>query len=243
MVPGPSPVEDPLALYADPRRTGVSGCWVMANMVAGLDGSAAVHGRVGALSGPSDAALFERMRALADVVLVGAETVRREGYGALRLPADLETARREEGRTPLRVAVVSASLDLAPDLPLFRDVDREHPPIIVTTARSDRSKLDELPVEVIVAGESMVDPALALAALAARQLRIVLCEGGPQLLGTVIAANLLDEYLLTLAPLIGGDRLPVVDTTDITELHMFDLAHVAEEDGSLFLRFLRRGDR
>jgi riboflavin biosynthesis pyrimidine reductase len=98
-------------------------------------------------------------------------------------------------------------------------------------------------VEVIVAGTTRVEPARALSELAERHLRVVLCEGGPQLLGAVIAAGLLDEYLLTLAPLVGGDRLPVIDTTGMTELHRFDLAHVAEEDGSLFLRFLRRGER
>jgi len=214
----------------------------MANMVAGLDGSAAVQGRVGPLSTGPDARLFERMRTLADVVLVGAETVRREGYG-VRLPADVEATRREAGRAPLRVAVVSASLELADDLPLFRDADADHRPIVLTTALSDRAKLDGVPVEVIVAGDSRVDPARALTELAARHLPVVLCEGGPQLLGAVIAADMLDEYLLTLTPLIGGDRLPVVDTTDIAQLHRFDLAHVAEEDGSLFLRYLRRGGR
>jgi riboflavin biosynthesis pyrimidine reductase len=100
-----------------------------------------------------------------------------------------------------------------------------------------------LPAEVIVAGDSRVDPVRALAELSARNLSVVLCEGGPRLLGTFIAADLLDEYLLTLAPLVGGDPLPVVDTTDIHELRHFKLVHVAEEGGSLFLRFLRDGDR
>jgi riboflavin biosynthesis pyrimidine reductase len=241
MVPA-APIDDPLELYAglrEPISPDVP--WVVANMVAGLDGSAAVHGRVGALSSPRDAELFERMRALADVVLVGAETVRREGYGVLELPADLAAARRRDGRAPLRVAVVSASLDFPAGLPLFGDPDPERVPIVITTAHSDRSKLAGLPAEVVVAGVSRVEPAQALRELAARGVRVVLCEGGPQLLGAIIAGGLLDEYLLTLAPLVGGDRLPVVDTTSITELHRFELAHVAEEDGSLFLRFLRRG--
>jgi riboflavin biosynthesis pyrimidine reductase len=239
MVPEATAVDDPLALYADLRASATSrDCWVMANMVAGLDGSAAVHGRVGALSSPEDAQLFERMRGLADVVLVGAETVRRERYGPVRRPDGLDA-----GRAPLRIAVVSASLELPADLPLFRDTSPDRLPIIVTTGRSDLSKLEDLPVEVIVAGRTRVDPERALSELAARELRVVLCEGGPRLLGTLIAVDLLDEYLLTLAPLVGGDRLPVVDTSEMTELRAFDLIHVAEEDGSLFLRFLRRGAR
>jgi riboflavin biosynthesis pyrimidine reductase len=48
----------------------------MANMVAGSDGSAAVEGRVGVLSGPRHKELFERVRGRADVVVVGAETIR-----------------------------------------------------------------------------------------------------------------------------------------------------------------------
>jgi len=242
MAPQPATFEDPLIPYVGAsREPPPEGCWLMANMVAGLDGTASVQGRVGALSGPRDAQLFERMRGLADVVLVGAETVRREGYGPLRLPADLAAARRDAGREQPRLAVVSASLQLSADLPLFRDADPDAPPIVLTTSSSDLTRLDGLAAEVIVAGTSRVDPIEALAHLARRGLRLVLCEGGPRLLGGMIAADLLDEYFLTLTPLIGGDRLPVVDTSDMAELRTFELAHVAEEDGSLFLRYVRGG--
>jgi len=243
MVPGAVPIDDPLSLYAGSRSPAQpDGCWVVANMVAGLDGSAAVNGRVGALSSPRDAQLFERMRAIADVVLVGAETVRRERYGTLRRPDDIDNGPGQD-RPQLRTAVVSASLDLPGDLPLFRDADSECPPIVITTEQSHLEKLRDLPVEVITAGASQIDLRRALMELTARNLQVVLCEGGPRLLGAVIASDLLDEYLLTLAPLVGGDRLPVIDTTDMTQLHTFQLAHVAEEDGSLFLRFLRDGSR
>ncbi|HEY1917546.1 MAG TPA: dihydrofolate reductase family protein [Streptosporangiaceae bacterium] len=84
-----APVPDALAVYAEVSRVRPDGgCWVMANMVGGLDGTTAIGGRVGALSTPPDAQLFRRIRALADVVLVGAETVGREGYGSVRVPAD-----------------------------------------------------------------------------------------------------------------------------------------------------------
>jgi riboflavin biosynthesis pyrimidine reductase len=240
MVPEPTPVDDPLSPYASTERTPVAGgCWVMANMVAGLDGSAAVRGRVGALSSPRDKELFERVRALADVVLVGAETIRRERYGPPTLPSDLAAARRSAGRSQPRLAMVSGSLNVDPTLPLFTDAVDGQRPIVVTTARSDRSRLDGLPVEVIVAGEARVDLATTLSELGRRGLPLVLCEGGPQLLGELIGADLLDEYFLTLAPVVGGDRLPVVDTSAMRELRSFRLAHVAEEESSLFLRYLR----
>src|SRR6478752_6724615 len=94
-------VEDPLTLYRDVARVprpGGPGCWVMANMVAGLDGCAAVGGRVAVLSGAVDRALFLAMRSLADVVLVGASTVREEGYGPVRLTEAQQAARRAAGR-------------------------------------------------------------------------------------------------------------------------------------------------
>ena len=91
-------VADPLAPYAEVDRTrGPGPCWVMGHMVGGLDGSAAIAGRVGALSTAPDAELFRLMRTLADVVLVGAQTVRQEGYGPVRLPADRVAAREAAG--------------------------------------------------------------------------------------------------------------------------------------------------
>src|SRR3546814_16098672 len=82
-----SDVPDTLVPYLGVDRTrGPHECWVTAHMVAGLDGTAAINGRVGALSTVPDQALFPRMRPIADVVLVGAEKVRREGAGPVRLP-------------------------------------------------------------------------------------------------------------------------------------------------------------
>ena len=68
----------------------------MGHMVGGLDGSAAIGGRVGDLSTAPDAQLFVLMRALADVVLVGAQTVRSERYGVVRLPPEQVAARLSE---------------------------------------------------------------------------------------------------------------------------------------------------
>lgn len=225
-----------------PRR---SATWVLANMVAGLDGTAAAEGRVASLSGPRDHELFLRLRDLADVVLVGAETVRRERYGPVR-PSPGSTP--GPGFEPARLAVVSASLDLSPDLPLFAEADRARPPLVFTTAATAATATTAstaagaagrraLPAEVVVAGEVQVDPALVLRELGGRGLSTVLCEGGPTLLGTLLEADLLDEYCLTVSPVVGGDPLPVVNTTAMSALRHFRLAHVLEEDGALFLRY------
>jgi riboflavin biosynthesis pyrimidine reductase len=233
------PVLDVLDPYIHLDRPCSGACWVMSNMVGGLDGSAAVGGRVSALSTGRDPELFQRLRSLADVILVGASTVRHERYGPVRLPPDLYQRRAKAGLQQPRLAIVSRSLDLPIDLPLFHG---DQAPIVFTTSQSDRGRLAQTNAELVVAGDDEVDLARVIAELGARSLRTVLCEGGPTLLGDLIAAGLLDEYLLTLTPVIGGDALPLVVNREGVKLSHFELRHVYDDDGSLFLRYTRRGN-
>jgi riboflavin biosynthesis pyrimidine reductase len=233
-------IDDPLSPYRSidrPPRDGHG--WVMANMVAGLDGTAAIEGRVGSLSTPRDFELFRRLRGLADVVLVGAATVRQERYGPVSLDDDLVAHRQQSGRGVPRVAIVSSSLDLDPELPIFTQARPGEPPIVLTTSTSDTSHLAALPVEIVVAGEHRVDLRRALAELARCAPGVILCEGGPSLLGEIIAADLLDEYCLTISPVVGGDPLPVINSASITDPVRFALHHVYTEDSTLFLNYLR----
>ncbi len=73
------------AFYAYPE--GLERCWVRANMIASLDGGATDDGKSGGLAGPGDRALFARMRQEADVILVGAATVRIENYSGAQMSA------------------------------------------------------------------------------------------------------------------------------------------------------------
>lgn len=233
-------VHDPLAAYADVERARVGDRpWVMANMVAGLDGSTAVAGRVGDLSDDTDRALFKDLRALADIVLVGAGTVRAERYGPVRLKDDLVDWRVSHGRAPSPpIAVVSASLRLDDDLPLLTGDVR---PIVLTGEASPVAERDRLArsADVVVAGDDVVHIETALRGLADRGADVVLCEGGPALLGELVAADALDELLLTLSPAMGGDALPVAVTPPGSSLVGFDLAHVLRAGDTLFLRYLR----
>ena len=241
------PVADPLAPYAAvDRRVDGDSCWVMANMVGGLDGSAAIGGRVGALSAGTDSVLFRRMRALADVVVVGAETVRAERYGPVRLDDDLRAARREQGRPPVPpLAVVSRSLKFDWTTPAFAAAEEGARTLVITTADAEPARVDEARrhAEVVVAGDHGVDLHAALDALAGRGHRVVLCEGGPTLLGEVVAAGLLDELCLTLAPVMGGDPLPVAVSAPGAPVVGFRLAHVVGDGDTLFLRYERGTDR
>lgn len=234
-------VPDPMAPYREVDRSSPRHeCWVAAHMVAGLDGTAAVDGRVGALSTSPDQDLFRDMREIPDVVLVGAETVRLEGYGPVRLSDDSQARRRNQGKadTP-PIAVVSRSLDLDPAASVFADAPEHAPTMVVTCAAADpdrRSRVDEF-AEVIEAGDDKVDPARALRALADRECDVVLCEGGPTWLGELVAADRLDELLLTVSPMMGGDALPVSVTQPGSGVARFDLMGAMSEDGTLFLRY------
>ncbi|MFE7037327.1 dihydrofolate reductase family protein, partial [Streptomyces sp. NPDC057621] len=94
--------------------------WLRANMVSTLDGAAQHDGRSQPISSAADMRIFGTLRALADVVLVGAETVRQEGYRPARAREDFAARRAAAGQGPApAIAVVSASLDLDFSLPLF----------------------------------------------------------------------------------------------------------------------------
>jgi riboflavin biosynthesis pyrimidine reductase len=239
-------IGDPLEPYSRVDRTRPDGGpWLMAHMVAGLDGCAAIGGRVGDLSTAPDAELFILMRALADVVLVGAETVRREGYGPVRLPDDRVAARRAAGRpdTP-PLAVVTRSLDLNWSARIFTDAPADRRTLVLTCAAADPARLARASevAEVIVAGQDRVDPDEALAMLAGLGHQVVLCEGGPTWLGELVGAGRLDELCLTIAPLMGGDMLPVSVSPPGAPLRQFALRHVLQADDTLFLRYERGRD-
>jgi riboflavin biosynthesis pyrimidine reductase len=237
---------DPLAPYAQVNRTRADGgCWLMANMVGGLDGSAAIGGRVGPLSTGPDAALFRLIRALADVVLVGAETVRREGYRSIRLPEELAAARQAAGRprTP-RLAVVTRSLDLDWSGDAFAGAPAGSRTLVITCRAADarRAERARAVADVVIAGEDRVDPGQAVLRLSELGYRVVLCEGGPTLLGELVAAGRLDELCLTIAPLMGGDPLPVAVSPPGAPLRQFALRHLLRDGDTLFLRY-ERGHR
>ena len=219
--------------------------WLIANMVAGLDGSLAWHGRVGALSSASDRSLFVGLRGLADAVVVGAGTVRAEGYGPVTLPEPRRAERLAAGRTAVPpLVVVSRSLELDWDGPLW--IPSEGPRPIVVTAESApataRARADEC-ADVIVAGVELVDLDLAMAALVERGMEVVLTEGGPTLLAELVAAGLLDELCLTLTPVFGGDPLTMAHRPAAApSLSTFTLEGVVRHDDELYLRYLLRRD-
>ena len=176
---------------------------VRINFVESIDGAATRDGRSSGLSGPADQRLFELLRRVCDVVLVGAGTVRDEGYGPMRVSDASAAWRAANGRPPHPVfAIVTGELDLDPGSPIFTKAPVR--PIVLTTERA--SGVERFDADVLVAGETEVDPARAVAALRERGLRRLLCEGGPSLFGSFIAADAVDELCVTVSPsLEAGD--------------------------------------
>lgn len=213
--------------------------WVRANFVATLDGAAqGPDHRSGSISGEADKRVFALIRALADVILVGAGTARAEGYGPAQIRPEFAEIRAAHGhREPTPpIAVVTDSLEL-PE-PLLEDPRT----IVFVPARSRWPRLSEVAerVEVIVSGEEWVDVGQALAALEERGHRRISCEGGPAFFAELVSAGLLDELCLTLSPmLLPGEALRVTHGPAAREPLRMRMAGLLEEDGYLFSRWVR----
>ncbi|WUI02223.1 pyrimidine reductase family protein [Spirillospora sp. NBC_00431] len=215
------------------------GTWLRANMVAGLDGSAQRDGHSGGLGNAADQHLFLLLRGLADVVVVGAGTVRAEGYGPVTPSEGWDGVR--DGRPPVPpLAIVSGSLDLDFDAPIFTAAGART--IVLTTSNADPARLRAARdrADVIVAGADSLDFAVAVEELAARGHRRLLCEGGPGVLAQVVAAGLLDELCLTLSPLLlGGTAARILNGPPVPVPPELTLAQTLQEGEFLFLRYVR----
>jgi riboflavin biosynthesis pyrimidine reductase len=240
--PDPGDIDDVAGLVArDARPTPARRPWLLVNMITSLDGAVSIDNRSGGLARPADKAMFSALRAVGDVVLAGAGTVRAEHYGPARPSADLRAARRDRGQAEVpRVAIVTRSLDLDLTRPLF--TEGEVRPYVLTCESSppERRTAAAAVADVIVAGDVTVDLPAAMAALHDREVRTITCEGGPHLNGDLVLADLVDEWALTLTPLlVGGDaRRSTSGPLPPAPLEMH-LDRLLEGDGLLLTRWLR----
>jgi riboflavin biosynthesis pyrimidine reductase len=237
---------DPVEAYGLPGVVPEDRPFVRCNMISSLDGAITVEGRSGALGGPADRRVFQVLRSLADVIVVGAGTAREEGYGPARLSQDLRDRRKGRGQSPLPpIAVVTRSGNLDWSSPFFTEAEAR--PIIVTSAGVDKGVLDrggEM-ADFVMAGDDEVDPALALDELYRRGFRSVLLEGGPGLNSDFLEAGRMDELCLTFSPLLVGGSGPRIAGPELPHPVEVDLVQLLEEEGFLFLRLhlVRGGSR
>lgn len=197
--------------------------WVGLCMVSSLDGTVTVEGTSSGLGNPNDLEVLLTLRSITDVIVVGAGTVRGEGYGPPR----------KEGQ---RIGVVTnrGSVDLDDDL------FTSGAGFVIAPEAAD---VDERRVEVLRVGTESVDLAAAIERLheIVPDVRYVQAEGGPTLNAALLEADLIDELDLTIASRLSGGTGPRL-TSGADEMdRRFDVAHLlVDDDGFVFGRWVRR---
>jgi riboflavin biosynthesis pyrimidine reductase len=214
---------------------------VRVNFVTSVDGAVELDGFSEGLSGGPDKKVFGLLRMLCDGLVVGAGTLRHEGYRAVRLSEERRAWRRAHGLAEYPVlVVVTATLDLNPGQAAFADAPVR--PIVVTHGRApaDRRAAISGVADVLTAGDDTVDLKTALVRLRERGLDHLLCEGGPHLFGSLTTADLVDEVCLTVSPLVTGPGAGRITAGPPSPPMGMALRHALESDGSLFLRYTRK---
>jgi riboflavin biosynthesis pyrimidine reductase len=191
--------------------------FVLVNMIATADGRATIAGRTAPIANRADYELFHALRTRVDAVMVGAETVRVESYGPMDPLAVLVT----------RTAAVPADVGL-----LSAPGNR----IVVLTPSPDAT-LPECAAQVDYVRGTLADGLRALHA--EHGVRSMLCEGGPQLLGDLVAAGLVDELHLVIAPKLAGGISPLTIVTGpaLDPPAELTLLSIHESGGYLFTRW------
>jgi riboflavin biosynthesis pyrimidine reductase len=226
---------DPAALVAlYPRNPGPT---LRVNFIASLDGAVTVDGLSAGLQGPGDKEVFDSLRMVCDALVVAAGTLRQENYDALRLTPAARRWRRQQGlpEFPLLV-IVSRSLNF--DLGQLAFADAPIPPVVLAPAGAPAEWLAGA-AEVIAVGDGEVDLAAGVAALAARGATQLLCEGGPALFGSLVAADLVTELCLTVSPLLVGGGPGRITTGTPSPPREMTLRHALTRGDMLFLRYAR----
>lgn len=205
------------------------GPFVRLNMITTITGATAGDdGTSETITSRTDRFVLGAIRRNADVVVVGAETVRAEGY---LLP---KTA---------RLAIVTSTGDLGVDG--LSDAGREdRPPAIVLCPLSlvdaVRHRIEDAPAEVIPVpsdGERL-DPATIVATLHARGLERIVCEGGPLLATQFVESGVVDELCVTVSPVLEPARHPFISLT--TRIESVVAGLLVDDAGFSYLRLRPR---
>lgn len=246
-------------LAAPPENRHSNRPWVSFNFIASIDGAASMDGLSGQLGNAWDQRVFSLLRQSADVILVGAQTIRAEGYGGELLSETAQQWRSGNWLSPHPpLAIVSGSLNLDPGLEVFTQAPVR--PLVLTLASAPqerREALSEL-ADVVNVGKDSLDVAQLIAELSGRGHKNIHSEGGPTLLGSFAAAGKVDELNLTVSPLLVGGAAGRIahgggagrasggsgsagGTAQATAeaARSMELTRILKADSMLFLRYVR----
>ena len=221
-----------------------AGCFTRFNFVSSLDGSATLGGLSGAMGSPADFRVFSLLRRLADVILVGAGTVRAEGYDGPLLD-DQSLAWRQHagkgGHPPL--GIISRSARLEPQAPVFTRAPGQV--FVFHSAPVPESRRLQYPAQVQLirvpeGGDGGCDPAAVLQWLHGQGLNMVHAEGGPRIFGQFIASGLVDSLCLSFSPLLAGGQGPRISQAAQQSPQPMVLHHLLEQDSMLLAEY-RKG--
>jgi riboflavin-specific deaminase-like protein len=235
--PGPTTVGEQLDSYEPWSLARDERPFVAMNFAATVDGRATIDGVSGSIGTSADTEMLVGLRTRFDAVMIGAGTMRAERYG--RPVADPEKRERRE-RLGLRpdplMVIVSGRLDLPWEAPLFTEGVGEV--LILTSSEADPPQTET--ATRVVRHEGSVDLSATLRHLREeREVRAVLCEGGPRLHAQMQAAGLVDDLFLTIAPKLSGGGAPRIVEGEVPGVVPLELSWLLEEEGELFARYSR----
>jgi riboflavin-specific deaminase-like protein len=220
---------------------------VTVNMAVSVDGRITTRAREHfALGSEYDRRLMDELRARADAVIVGAGTVRHDGWPMVIRYPDLRAKRIARKRMPNPVNVVlTRALDLPVGARFFRSPDTER--IVFTTRQAPAARVKRFlrVAEVVVLPGRTISPAAVVSHLRARGLRNLLVEGGGETHFAFAKAGLVDRLYVTVTPrLIGGTGAPsLLDGKGfLAREHLrLELESLRRKGDEVFLRYKVRG--
>jgi 5-amino-6-(5-phosphoribosylamino)uracil reductase len=240
LIPQPATIEtaEVVAALKLAARAPADRPYTIANFISSADGRAAFHGHSGPLGDEADRALFHGLREVAEAVFAGTGTLRAERYRRLVRDPERRSRRVAAGLAPEPLmCMVTRSGDVPSDIPMFSEAEAR---IVVFSAEDHDFSSCHADVQLV-----RLDPGeLTLTTVMRRlrtdfEIRLLLCEGGPTVFGSLLTEGLVDELFLTLAPkLVGGGTSPTISSgTELPELQPLSPTWVLEHSGSLYLRY------
>ena len=232
--PGPTSLEAELGSYHPFDKPHEDRPRVAVNMITTLDGRASISGRSKELGSNADTEHLLGLRNRFDAVMIGGGTMRAERYGRIITRPEARQNREVAGLDPDPLAVIIiGDLNRHFSAPLFTDGNGR----VLTVTHKKTAPETETPVE-LVTSEGLIDVVSVLAHLRREEkIRALLCEGGPHLFGQLVAADLVDDLFLTVAPVATGGDAPRILEANLPHQAEFTLEGLLEADGDLFCRY------